>query len=109
MKGIILAGGTGSRLYPSTRAGSKHVLPIYDKRLIYYPLSVMLLADIKEILIISNSEFISSYKKLLGNGDHLGVKISYESQNKANGIAEALIIGEQFIGNKKILLIIPFS
>jgi glucose-1-phosphate thymidylyltransferase len=106
MKGIILAGGTGSRLYPSTRAVSKHLLPIYDKPLIYYPLSVMLLADIKEILIISNSEFISSYKKLLGNGDHLGVKISYESQNKANGIAEALIIGEQFIGNKKILLIL---
>jgi glucose-1-phosphate thymidylyltransferase len=106
MKGIILAGGTGSRLYPSTRAVSKHLLPVYDKPLIYYPLSVMLLADIKEILIISNSEFISSYKKLLGNGDHLGVKISYESQDRANGIAEALIIGEQFIGSKKILLIL---
>jgi len=106
MKGIILAGGTGSRLYPSSRAVSKHLLPVYDKPLIYYPLSVMLLAEIKEVLIISNSEFIGSYKRLLGNGNHLGIKISYEIQDKANGIAEALTIGEKFIGKNKILLIL---
>ena len=106
MKGIILAGGTGSILYPSSRAVSKHLLPVYDKPLIYYPLSVMLLAEIKEVLIISNSEFIGSYKRLLGNGNYLGIKISYEIQDKANGIAEALTIGEKFIGKNKILLIL---
>ena len=106
MKGIILAGGTGSRLYPCSMAVSKHLLPVYDKPLIYHPLSVMMLADIKEVLIICNYEFISSYKRLLGNGTHLGLKISYETQDKANGIAEALIIGEQFVNKEKILLIL---
>jgi glucose-1-phosphate thymidylyltransferase len=106
MKGIILAGGTGSRLHPCSMAVSKHLLPVYDKPLIYYPLSVMLLADVKEVLIICNSEFINSYKILLGDGKQLGLKISYEIQDKANGIAEALIIGEQFVNKDKILLIL---
>jgi glucose-1-phosphate thymidylyltransferase len=106
MKGIILAGGTGSRLYPCSAAISKHLLPVYDKPLIYYPLSVMLIADIKEVLIICNSEFIESYKALLRDGEHLGLKISYATQDKANGIAEALIIGEEFLNKEKILLIL---
>lgn len=106
MKGIILAGGKGTRLYPSTLTVSKQLLPIYDKPMIYYPLSVLLMLEIKDILIISTKEDINNYKKLFGIGDKIGVNILYNIQNKANGIAEAFIIGEKFIDNDEVCLIL---
>ena len=106
MKGIILAGGLGTRLHPSTISVSKQLLPIYDKPLIYCPLSNLLSAGIKEILIISTSGNIGLFQKLFGDGSELGIKLSYESQDKPNGIAEAFIIGEKFINSDDVTLIL---
>ncbi len=104
MKGIILAGGRGTRLYPSTIAVSKHLLTIYDKPMIYYPISTLMLAGIRDILIITTPDDISLYQKLLGDGDRLGLKFSYKSQLSPRGIADAFIIGEEFIGNANVCL-----
>lgn len=106
MKGIILAGGLGTRLYPLTKSISKQLLPVYDKPMIYYPLSILMLAEIKDILIISTSYDKESYIKLLGSGEKFGLKISYAIQNKPNGIAEAFIIGKDFISNDPVCLIL---
>ena len=106
MKGIILAGGLGTRLHPSTISVSKQLLAIYDKPLIYYPLSNLLSAGIKEIFIISTSGNIGLFQKLFGDGSELGIKLSYESQDKPNGIAEAFIIGEKFINSDDVTLIL---
>ena len=106
MKGIILAGGTGSRLYPITTATSKQLLPIYDKPLIYYPVSVLMLAGIKDILIISSPQSIDQYKLLLGDGNNLGVSFSYCVQEKPRGLAEAFILAEEFIGNDSVCLVL---
>lgn len=106
MKGIVLAGGSGSRLHPITKGVSKHLLPIYDKPMVFYPISILMLAGIRNILIITTENDLLSYKRVLGDGSNFGVKFSYKVQKKPDGLAQAFIIGEDFIGNENVCLVL---